>query len=92
MMLFSDMDMTYFNENILFLNPLLFVIAFEFLVQKKQSSRLLAYCSVIMIVLLGLKFLAPAFALQDNLRTMAVLLPVYLLGSSFQGRRNRKDR
>lgn len=45
-----------------------------------------------MIVLLGLKFLAPAFALQDNLRTMAVLLPVYLLGSSFQGRRNRKDR
>ena len=92
MMLYSDMDMTYFNENILFLNPLLFVSAFAFIVQKKQSSRLLSYCSAIMIVLLVLKFLAPSLALQDNLKTLAVLLPVYLLGSSFQSRGNRKDR
>ena len=92
MMLFSDMDMTYFNENILFLNPLLFTSAYALLIQKKQGSRLAAYCSAIMLVLLVLKFLVPAFAQQDNIRTIAVLLPLYLSGSSFQGRRKRKKR
>lgn len=92
MMVFSDMDMTYFNENILFLNPLLLIPACNFLIQKKQSSRFLAYCSAIMLVLLVLKGFVPAFALQDNLRTIAVLLPTYILGSAFQSRGKREKR
>ncbi len=92
MMLFSDMDMTYFNENILFLNPLLFAGTYALLIQKKQNSRLLAYCSAIMLVLLVIKALLPALSSQDNLRTIAVLLPIFLSGASFQSRRKRKER
>ncbi len=86
MMLFSDMDMTYFNENILFVNPLLALPAFGFLFRKKKQSRILGFGVVVMGVLVALKLLVPAAALQDNLRTIALLLPIYLSGASFQRR------
>jgi hypothetical protein len=86
MMLFSDMDMTYFNENILFVNPLVALPAFGFLFRKKKQSRILGFGVVVMGVLVALKLLVPAAALQDNLRTIALLLPIYLSGASFQRR------
>lgn len=78
MMVFSDMDMTYFNENILFINPLLFFPAFTILLGKRKKSRLLAYECAIMIILLLIKWMVPSLAIQDNLRSIEVLLPIYL--------------
>lgn len=86
MMLFSDMDMTYFNENILFVHPLLLIPAFGFLLQKKQRSRMVGIAAVVMVVLVVMKLLVPSAALQDNLRTIALLLPIYLSGATFQRR------
>ncbi|NLK06665.1 MAG: DUF4105 domain-containing protein [Spirochaetales bacterium] len=88
MMLFSDMDMTYFNENILFVHPLLSIPAFGFLLQQKQRSRMVGISAVVMVVLVVMKLLIPSAALQDNLRTIALLLPIYLSGATFQRRSN----
>ncbi len=39
MMSFSDMDMTYYNMNILFVHPLLFIPSFTMLFRKKQDLK-----------------------------------------------------
>nr|WP_321298717.1 DUF4105 domain-containing protein [uncultured Sphaerochaeta sp.] len=86
MMLFSDMDMTYFNENILFVHPLLAIPAFGFLFRKKDQSRTLGFSVLVMALLVAMKLLVPAATVQDNLRTIALLLPIYCSGASFQRR------
>ena len=92
MMSFSDMDMTYFNENILFVNPLLFIAAFRILFTKRSQTRLLAVYSSIMVALLIGKFMFPTMLDQDNLRVLMLLLPLYLSGSSLKGGAHRETR
>ncbi len=81
MMAFSDMDMTYFNENILFANPLLFFASYSILIRKNTQSRMLSLLSIIMIILLLSKLLVPSIMTQDNLRIILLLLPIYLSGA-----------
>ncbi|NCC66466.1 MAG: DUF4105 domain-containing protein, partial [Spirochaetia bacterium] len=92
MMSFSDMDMTYFNENILFVNPLLFFVAYRILIKKQTHSNVLSILSLIMIVLLLGKFLIPSFLIQDNLRVILFLLPIYLSGAGRECLCHRKKR
>ncbi len=89
MMLCSDMDMTYFNENILFVNPLLLISAVGLLRGKTRHPHLVSFSAAVMIILLVLKIGVPSLALQDNIRVIALLLPLYLSGSSLQRRGNR---
>lgn len=84
MMIFSNHDVTYFNTNILFLNPLLLPIAFLFLANILGSekvfntiinfNRIFAFLSLLALVL-------PAFDLtlfyQENLDIIISLLPMF---------------
>ncbi|MGH0053182.1 MAG: hypothetical protein ACQ5SW_07340, partial [Sphaerochaetaceae bacterium] len=88
MMSFSDMDMTYYNSNILFVNPLLFIPAFLFLFQKKKTSKLLTLLVIIQFVLLAGRLIIPSLFVQDNLKVILFVLPIFLSGSTLQGRRN----
>ncbi|MGH0051884.1 MAG: DUF4105 domain-containing protein [Sphaerochaetaceae bacterium] len=88
MMSFSDMDMTYYNSNILFVNPLLFIPAFTFFFQRKKTSRLLTFLVIIQFVLLIGRLIIPSLFVQDNLKVILFVLPIFLSGSTLQGRRN----
>ncbi|WP_319755435.1 DUF4105 domain-containing protein [uncultured Sphaerochaeta sp.] len=88
MMSFSDMDMTYYNLNIIFVNPLLFIPAFTLLIQKKETSRILSFSVLVMVILLLGRLILPGLFVQDNLRIILLLLPAFYSGSTFQGRRN----
>jgi hypothetical protein len=92
MMSFSDMDMTYYNLNILFVNPLLFIPAFTLLFQKKETSKVLSFSLSVMVILLLGRLILPGLFIQDNLRIILLLLPAFYSGSTFQGRRNRIKR
>ena len=47
---------------------------------------MLGFSVLVMALLVAMKLLVPAAALQDNLRTIALLLPIYCSGASFQRR------
>lgn len=81
MMSFSDMDMTFFNENILFCNPLLLYVAYRMLFKKQTQSTLLGLFSLVMILLILIKLLFPALLIQDNWRVILLLFPLYLSGA-----------
>lgn len=84
MMFFSDMDMTYFNQNLLFVNPLLILVALRiYIVGRKRSGLTLSFFSLIMIALLVLKLVAPSVFIQDSFNTIALLLPLYLSNAAF---------
>ncbi len=88
MMSVSDMDMTYFNLNILFVNPLLLIPAFSFLFQRKNASKILTYAVYVMLFLFLARFILPSVFLQDNLRVLLSLLPIYVSGATFKKRKN----
>lgn len=92
MMSFSDMDMTYYNLNILFVHPLLFIPAFTFLFHKKETSKVLSFSVLVMVTLLVGRLILPAIFVQDNLRIILLLLPIFYSGSTFQSRRNSVGR
>jgi len=80
MMVGTNMNVTYWNLNILFINPLLFLVAFR---PKKQGKALLFGLGA-MIVLLALELLNAPFH-QDATLLIALLLPIYLSRAAFQG-------
>lgn len=99
MMTFSDMDMTWFNENIVLMNPLLFigmVSAFGAACMKKNpikgtlAKRTFQGMFVMGIALVVAKGLLPTVFVQDNLKVILLLLPLALSGATFYGRSNRK--
>ena len=97
MMTFSDMDMTWFNENIVLMNPLLFIgmgSAFASAFTKKNRGTLAKWTFQGMfamgIVLMVAKGLCPALLVQDNLKVILMLLPLALSGATFYGRSNKK--
>jgi len=98
MMTFSDMDMTWFNENIVLMNPLLFigmVSAFASAITKKKPGTLAKWTYqgifVIGIALVVAKGLWPTLLVQDNLKIILLVLPLALSGAAFYGRGNRKE-
>jgi hypothetical protein len=87
MMTLSNMDMTWFNENIVYINPLLWfacVKSFAVVFSKKKSPapvlRTYRLFSILIVLLVIAKGLFPALLIQDNLNIILVVLPPYLVG------------
>lgn len=87
MMTLSNMDMTWFNENIVFINPLLFYACFKsfgLAISKKKGAEpvLKTYriFSILIVLLVIAKGLFPALCIQDNLNIILLLTPFYLVG------------
>lgn len=104
MMTFSDMDMTWFNENIILVNPLLFVgmgsaFSASFANRKKHAMRhggILAKRTFQGMFALGIalvvaKGLLPTLLVQDNLKVILLLLPIALSGATFHGWSDREQ-
>lgn len=100
MMTFSDMDMTWFNENIVLVNPLLFIgmvaaIASACTKKKTRQGKLAKWTFqtmfVVGITLVVAKGLLPTVLAQDNLKVILLLLPLSLSGAAFYGRSDRKE-
>lgn len=84
-MLFTDHEVTYLNENILFINPLLLIPCIEALLnlfrrkrRYKAGGKTVLLLTFIAAILLVLKGLFPASYPQQNLAAFALVLPVYL--------------
>jgi len=86
LMIGTNMNVAYWNLNILFVNPLLFQVAFR----PKKQGKVLRFGLGAMIVLLGLELLKAPFH-QDSTLLIALLLPIYLSRATFQGRAEIKQ-
>jgi hypothetical protein len=87
MMTLSNMDMTWFNENIVYINPLLWIAcvqSFSVVFSKKKKSapilRTYRLFSILVVLLVIAKGLFPTVFVQDNLNIILVVLPLYLVG------------
>ncbi|MFA7119426.1 MAG: DUF4105 domain-containing protein [Sphaerochaetaceae bacterium] len=81
MMCFSDMDVTWFNESILFINPFLLFLAFQDLGKNTEKVHTaMRTLSFIMFFYLIFKGIFSDVLIQDNMRTIFVVLPYYLTG------------
>ena len=90
MLLFSYHDVTYYNENIIFVNPFLGYLALMSLLAlfgnkkaergfKKGNSFLL----VLTISFIVVKTLLPNYFYQQNWQIILTMVPLYLFNSSF---------
>lgn len=86
MMFFTNHDVTYFNENLLFVNPLVFIIAFQSIAAvftPGKTRKASMYTARILLILsvtdLVLKGLFPLSFIQNNAAVFAFILPLYLL-------------
>ena len=86
MMFFTNHDVTYFNENLLFVNPLVFIIAFQSIAAvftPGKTRKASMYAARILLILsvtdLVLKGLFPLSFIQNNAAVFAFILPLYLL-------------
>lgn len=84
-MLFTDHEVTYLNENILFINPLLFIPCIESLLnlfrrkpRYKAGGCTLLLLTFIAAILLILKGFFPSVYIQQNQAAFALVLPVYI--------------
>ena len=82
MMLFTNHDVTWYNENILFANPLLLVTAVLSLFRKEKAVRFVGICFRILlgliVILAVLKLLMPGFFFQQNWPAIFTLAMFYL--------------
>lgn len=80
-MVFTRHDVTYFNENIIFINPVLIVLAFMSLNYTKHTAKLktvyLLFC-IIICVLVILKISVNSVFSQHNYEHIATMLPYYI--------------
>ena len=80
MMVFTNHDVTYMNENILFLNPLILVFALDAFRGRdfrRRRNHSLLYSSIIAVLLI-LKGLMPSIFIQDNLPVIVVMMAITL--------------
>ncbi len=78
---FSNHDVTWFNENILFVNPLMFVLA---VMSFRKSSKVRIFSRIILsviAVLCILKFILPSVFLQANWPVIIVMVLFHLPGA-----------
>lgn len=81
LMVFSKHRFSYFNENILFINPLLLIAAFLSLKSRKHTIRLkriYGILSTATVVLIICKIGIPSVFYQVNYSQIALVLPFYL--------------
>lgn len=90
MMLFTNHDVTWYNENIIFVNPLLLAPAVSAF---RKSSRTLKLCHRILLaiiaVLVLLKILIPHIFIQNNLTVILTMVLFYLPNGLYISRKNR---
>ena len=85
MMCFSNHDVTYFNENIIYVNPLLFLALFSslralFSRKKREATMCLSVMKisfVLTLILIILKGLFMGFFIQDNFAQICFMLIIY---------------
>lgn len=97
MMFFTNHDVTYFNENLLFVNPLVFIIAFQSIAavfrpckNRKASMHIARILLILSMTDLVLKGLFPLSFIQNNAAVFAFILPLYLL-TAFRKRKETAD-
>lgn len=82
MMFFTNHNVTWYNENLLFINPILIVMAIMSLQRKpKGLNTLYKILLGIMGVLVALKLVLPKVFLQDNWCTFAMIAPYYVVNA-----------
>lgn len=80
MMFFTNHDVTWFNENLIFVNPLLIVLA-VFCFMRSSKTRLLCRIELSIIVILSvLKLIVPAVFIQSNWPVIIVMALIVLPG------------
>lgn len=83
MMVATNHDVTYLNENIIFVSPILLVAAFSLLFKGLKSFRKInTILLIILIVYLILKVIFSSFFYQSNYQIIFTFLPLYLFNSS----------
>ncbi len=79
MMFFTNHNVTWYNENILFINPVLIIVAIMSLRRKPdQLTTVYKVLLGIMAVLVVLKLVLPNVFLQDNWCVFIMITPYYL--------------
>ena len=93
MMVVSNHEVTYFNENILIISPLsilMFISVVHQSFRKKTESHFYESLNTISIalimVLLIAKGLFPDYLYQDNYEIMLIMLPLYAMNSTLSSR------
>ncbi len=96
MMFFTNHNVTWCNENLLFVNPLLFAMAIKSLGIKASSSDKAKRLSVwykgllcVMAMLVVLKVALPGVFLQDNWTVIIAMAPYYAVNAFLLGRERR---
>ena len=97
MMLFTNHNVTWYNENILFVNPLLMVMAVKGLrlkdLRSDRSTRLSNWYKGLlsaMALLVLLKVVAPGVFVQDNWPVIVTMAPYYVVNAFVLGKRGTK--
>lgn len=86
MSLFTNHSVTWFNENLLFVNPVLLVFAFSnlrfarkktktFASLRKQDQFLMIICGILVL----LKFIFPKVFCQYNIQQLLTIVPIYAI-------------
>jgi uncharacterized membrane protein SirB2 len=79
MMFFTNHNVTWYNENLLFVNPVLIVLAILSLRKSSEKTLSIMYriLLAIMAILVALKIVLPNVFLQDNWSAIVMLAPFY---------------
>ena len=86
MMFFTNHNVTWYNENLLFVNPVLIAMAIMTLKVKKPKIRkalviIYRILLAIMAILIVLKLILPSIFLQDNWTVFVMLAPYYIVNA-----------
>ena len=87
MMFFTNHNVTWYNENLLFVNPLLIAMAIMTLKNSKLTKYFYRALLGIMAVLVVLKLVLPSIFIQDNWTVFAMMVPYYLVNAILLKRR-----
>ena len=87
MMFFTNHNVTWYNENLLFVNSLLIAMAIMTLKNSKLTKYFYRAFLGIMAVLVVLKLVLPSIFIQDNWTVFAMMVPYYLVNAILLKRR-----
>ena len=79
MMLFTNHDVTYFNENLLYISPAIFIMGFEALRGRKSRKRywISVFHGGAAVTALILKLVVPGLFFQYNIPVLLMMIPLY---------------
>jgi len=79
-MCFSDLDVTWFNESFIMINPLLLFGAFWVFRHPERTQKMLCVYAGLTLSLVVVKGLFPTVFVQDSMKTILLALPYYATG------------